>query len=381
MRNRHEWRGAALVILVACMAMPAARAVEQPDLYTVEVQWDASASDGRKRAYRDGLAQVLVRISGDEAAAVDPSMSALFPDPGELVLGYQEGRPGRLLVSFDGVEIGARLRAAGRPVWGSDRPLTLVWLALERGDGTRAIVGEDPIVGEDGAGEVPVVTALREQLRQAATRRGIPVRFPLLDQRDFDAVSDSDIWGGFSDRLLAASRRYGADSVLVGRVRESAPRSARWEWLFAGDSRTFSGSVDNMIGAVTGALASQFASSGQGSTDVRIAVSGITDLRAFATVSRFLRTQSLLAAVNPLAVTADEMLFSVDALTSRERLAQILDGDVLERVDGDGAGSLARFGAAAQGGSGAALPVPDLRYRYRGAGGQRGRADAGTPGD
>ena len=373
MRNRHEWRGVALGLLLACMAMPAARAVEQPDLYTVEVDWDGSAANDRQRAYREGLSRVLVRITGDEAAAMDPSMSALFDDPAGLVLGYREGRPGRLIVSFDGVEIGARLRDAGRPVWGSDRPLTLIWLALKRRDGTRLIIGEDPVRDEGSAGEIPVVTALRAPLREAGTRRGVPLRFPLLDQRDLESVSGSDIWGGFSDRLLGASRRYGADSVLVGRVREAAPLSARWDWLFAGESRAFSGSVDTMIGAVTDSLASQFASSGQGSADVRIAVSGITDLRAFATVSRFLRTQSLLASVNALGASGDEMLFSVDALTSRERLAEILDGDVLERVGAGEAGRLTRYPVAAAGVPGAPLPDPDLRYRYRGA--------AGAPGD
>lgn len=375
MRNWYSMSRVALVVFAACAMLSPAGAVEQPGLYTVEVDWDRSVRGGRERAYRDGLERVIVRITGDETAAMDPALRTLFPEPSRLVLGYQEGMPGRLLVSFDGVEIGAQLRAAGWPVWGSDRPLTLIWLAVERTDGTRVIVGDTAAVTE--AGEpvaVAAVDAIRTALLDAGERRGIPLRFPRLDGVDLDAVTGTDIWGAFSGRLRSASRRYGADSLLVGRVRETAPLTGRWDWFFAGDSRSIPGTADSTIDTVTAALASQFASSGAGSADVRIAVTGITDLRSFAVVSRFLRTQSLLSAVRTLRASGDEMLFSVDALTGRERLAQILEGDVLERVADplDGRVPFAppvgsagpRFADDPRGAS--PLPAADLRYRYRG---------------
>jgi hypothetical protein len=40
---------------------------------------------------------------------------------------------------------------------------------------------------------------LRERIQATASRRGVPVAFPLLDTEDLQNVSFTDIWGGFDD--------------------------------------------------------------------------------------------------------------------------------------------------------------------------------------
>ena len=53
------------------------------------------------------------------------------------------GEDNTLWVSFDGEAIERTLREAGQTVWGIDRPLTLVWLAVDWGRGEREVIAAD----------------------------------------------------------------------------------------------------------------------------------------------------------------------------------------------------------------------------------------------
>ena len=319
-------------------------AAQVNNLYTAEVAFERQRRDGRARAYRDALNTVLRRLTTADAQA---QARATITRPAEFVLGWSEVSAGRLLVSFDGVALTDALRNAGLPVWGSNRPLTLVWLAVEGADGRRELIGAnaasneaksalDAPEGDVEAIEAPTVDLASQwltPLQEASSLRGVPVRLPLLDEQDVAAVTSSDIWGGFDDVVLAASRRYGVDSVLIGRAQSDRPDATRWTWWFAGERARFSGDLNRAVGRVAGSLIAQFASSPDASANVRVSIVGLAGQRSFARVSRFLATQSLIEAVRVEAMRNDEILFEVDALASRARLAQILDGDVLEQID------------------------------------------------
>ncbi len=72
---------------------------------------------------------------------------------------------------------------------------------------------------------------MREEIVAAADERGLPIAWPLLDLQDRDAVTFIDVWGGFEDRIVAASARYRADAVLIGEVRPGTFGN-EVEWLF-----------------------------------------------------------------------------------------------------------------------------------------------------
>lgn len=329
----------------------AALAVEMPSVYTAEVAYDDSARDGRDSAYALALGDVLRRITPDASRA---EAAALFDDPADFVLGWREGVAGRLWVSFDGLALSAVLRNAGVPVWGSDRPLTMVWLAVEGLDGERRILNSrDALNPPPTANDVVPPMADRQlpppfdfyaAIEQAANARGIPLRLPMYDGRDQASVTDSDIWGGFDEVLLAASRRYGADSVLIGRASERQPQRIRWTWLFAGETSTLTGSVAAAANRVSQSLIGQFASSPDASLDVRMSVIGVEGMNGYARLLNYLRGQSLIEDVRVVAMRSDQLLLEIDALVSRSRIAQMLDGDVLSAIERPMSPSLRPFG-------------------------------------
>ena len=77
-------------------------------------------------------------------------------------------------------------------------------------------------------------------LKDNAKRRGIPVILPLMDLEDELSVTLSDVWGRFNSTVVAASQRYAADSVVVGRINQVGEEwQARLSYINQGEEATF----------------------------------------------------------------------------------------------------------------------------------------------
>ncbi len=195
-------RRAILLTLVVCTT---AFAVEVPTLFTAEVPLDEEADDPRADAYEAALVEILGRVSGTEVAMNPELVEELFPSPASYVMQFRPGADDSLWVSFDGQAIESTLRNAGLTFWGAERPLTLVWLAVDWGQGTREIIGsDDPERTEAESRSIDRNRLLRERMLEIADKRGLPIVFPLLDTTDLQGVTFADIWGGFDDLILDA---------------------------------------------------------------------------------------------------------------------------------------------------------------------------------
>jgi len=356
--------GAAAVLSAAAPA----RAAEVADLYTIRVPVDQSEPDWREQAYRRALSQVLVRVTGQRAAAGDPALDALFEDPGRLVQGYRRGADETLWVSFDGRAIAARLREAGRAVWGSERPVTLLWLAVDRGGGDRELIAAED---EPAPATLPGRSArppdgadpdrfLRQRVEDVARARGLPLVWPLLDAEDRSSVAFSDVWGGFEQPVLEASSRYGANSILLGRIDADGRQLPRWTWYFGGEQRQWRASVEDAVHRVADLMAGQLAALGdERASAVRLTVTGVEDLAAYADISRYLASVSVVRDLRLVQLADNALTYRLELLGAPDRLGRVLRlsgrfGTLEEIVDAT------RVGEA--GGAGA---VADLTVAYR----------------
>ncbi len=309
-----------------------ANAVDVEGLYTVDVALETGAG-GRDQAYQEALAEVLVRITGRESARSDADMLGLFPTPARYVMQYARGAQDRLIVTLDGDAIGELLRRAGHPVWESDRPLTLVWLAVEWAPGDRELIG----AAEPGRRAFGQQEERREQVRaqvvDAAARRGIPVQLPALDGEDRDAVTVRDVWGGFDQALLAASRRYQTASVLIGKIRSDNATRNQWTYYFGNRDLSWSGPADQVIARLADSLAEQFAVSGSDRPELlTLTISGVETVRAFGEISRLLAGTSVIERVHIDRVAGPEIRYRLEVRGGPERLAAALEfSGVLQR--------------------------------------------------
>jgi hypothetical protein len=313
------------MLVLAFVAWPA-WAVEVASLYTAQVPLDQEEDDPRAAAYEMALADVLLRVSGSELAGDPEMIEALFPQPSAYIVQFRPGADDTLWVSFDGEAIGRVLRQAGQTVWGSDRPLTLIWLAVDWGQGEREILtADDPDRSRDESRSIDRNRLLRQRILDAAERRGLPVAFPLVDTIDLQNLSFSDIWGGFDDPLITASERYEADAILVGRARPQSGQRNRWSFYFAGEERSWTGEPELIISLVADLLGAEFAISGSAVAEtVDVAVAGIGTVAAYADVEKLLAELSVVEQLGVIEVEGDRVIFRLTALGGRERLRRAL---------------------------------------------------------
>jgi len=313
------------MLLLAIVASPV-WAIEVTSLYTAQVPLDQEEEDPRARAYEMALADVLLRVSGSELSADAEMVELLFPDPASYVVQFRPGADDTLWVSFDGEAIENALRQAGQTVWGSDRPLTLLWLAVDWGQGEREIISaDDPSRSRDEARSIDRNRLLRQRVLDVAERRGLPVAFPLLDTIDLQNVSFSDIWGGFDDALIGASERYEANSILVGRIRPASSQRNRWSYHFGGEERTWSGEPELVIGLVADLLAAEFAISGNARIEsIDLAIAGVNSVDAFGSVQNLLSELTVIESFSIVEVDGDRIRYRVEALGGVDRLRRAL---------------------------------------------------------
>lgn len=325
-----------VAFLLAVCAVSPARAVEVTTLYTVEVPFDSNKANASADAYRNALTEVLVRVTGTTAAAESPQLAALFPNPARFVRQFRPGADNTLIVTLEGPAIERILRQSGASVWGSDRPLTLVWLAVDWGNGEREIVAaEQQGRGSATGRRIDRHRVLRQQIEQAATRRGIPVAFPLVDALDLQKVGFSDVWGGFDDVLVEASSRYQAPSVLVGRIRPAGLQAQRWSWYFDNRRAGWEGAVEEAIDRLADSLAATQVMSGNAPLEtIELSISGIDSVAAYGRVQQYMENLRIADRVVVSQAAGDRISYAIDMRGGAERLAtELARSGILERQE------------------------------------------------
>lgn len=330
-----------LLALAGVIFVVPAFAADLSSLYTAEVPFNSQSGDAREQAYDAALRQVLVRVSGSELVDDRELYRSLFPDPSAYVVQFQPGPDNTLLVTFDGAALEKSLRAANQTVWGGDRPLTLIWLAVDWGQGEREIIGAAEAEREpDDARSLNRNRQLRERILDIAAQRGLPVAFPLQDSEDMAQVEFSDIWGGFNERVVAASTRYDVDSILIGRVQASGSAQNRWTYRFGDTERQWTGSPETVLAQVSDLLAAEFAIGGsEPLRSVVLSIHGVTGVEAYGHIQKMLAEVNVIDSFALTEVAGDRLQYRVSAHGGAERLARALRFEGLveqERIDMSG---------------------------------------------
>ncbi len=205
--------------------MRAALATVVPNLYDVSLTSQSQSQDEWQRLVQEGLAQVLERISSAPNLTAHPQVKQAMENASDYVEQYTyEGN--MLNVKYSQDLVNQLVQKLGHNVWGQRRPNVVLWLAIEDNHQRRLVgVETDP--------------TLQAYVVDVAKKKGIPMVLPLMDLEDMAAVTVTDVWGQFPTVLEQASMRYGAQTILLGRVMHNdvggAPWVGDWQLLTEGD--------------------------------------------------------------------------------------------------------------------------------------------------
>ena len=330
-----QTQAAILLLCVACTGFDTAFAARVENLYSAEVPV-AAGSSALSDAFDAALAQVLVKVTGRRDVVAGDDVAARFGDANRFVQQYRIKPDGQVWVAFDEVALRRELDRLGEPVWGAERPTTLVWVVLDEGAGQRRIVagesGPDgqPAPGDPGPADDAAFVIL-EQLTATADARGLPLLLPLVDSQELISISLADVWGGYTESLVDASERYGPDAILVGRARPGAfgETDVRWTLLLDDERYDWEGDVAGGPNDVADFFAGRLATSVGSSTRVTLSVDAVDSLDAYGRLSRYLSELDLVEDLAVERVRDDRVVFTLQIRGDVDRLMRSI---ALQRV-------------------------------------------------
>ena len=358
------------VVLLLMLTTQSSSSLQVPGLYEHRVVVANESDAERNRAFREALEAVLLKVTGDRrwlsapviqqaisnaqsyveaisysSEAAEVSTDAVDPEQGEQMIGDQqendvaslndsqtrEIRETRYInVNFAQSLLDDLLAGADIPVWDSNRPSVLVWMALQNNEGERSMATAD---------SNPEIISFMQKF---AAERGLPIIFPVLDFEDRRALTEDAVWALDEDVIRRASERYGADSVLSGRLHFtiSGELVGLWQFIFQGQAEVFDGFdeelesyLDEPLDRITNQLANHFALIPEATNQqiVRIQVEGIRDLSAYSALLNYIRSLGLVESVITTAFEGQLLELQLGLLGNTQQLFELiaLDRDLL----------------------------------------------------
>lgn len=274
-------------------------------------------------AFQAGLLDVLVRVTGRRDAATIPELARLIEDAARFVTSYRRIAGGQLAVAFDGDAVTAALADAGMPYWGADRPLTLVWLAVDRGGGERGLVTAAAASGE------------RQAVERAAAQRGLPLVWPSIGPGREALERLDQVRTGEVAALVAAAVPYGAQGVLIGRASRFARADYAVDWTFVGTgNRQGSGGLEDGVHLAADHYAALYASPVAAQRqELDVTVTGVDSAAGYAEVVRHFESLDVVRALAVREVGPDAVVLRLSIRGDAQVLARAaLSGGRLEQA-------------------------------------------------
>ena len=337
--------------ILFCLALSCAyncQALTVEGLYEAEVPVPDQSAGNRKSGIAAALRSVLVKLTGDRNIFGNSAAIDIVKNAESYVQRYEYRRKQvlstaadisekklHLWVSFNNRALNDTLRNYAIPVWGQERPSTLVWLATKNDQRRKLITQDDE-------------TSFIKILNQRATQRGIPIIYPLLDLEDTLVLKAEDILEGYNDVVQQASARYSSDAVLTGSIEpvQDGLWEGRWSVSLQGQTSSWTSRgdmpavvLDEGIDGLADVLAQRFAPSGSSTQEaiVEIIVEGVNDYEQYAKVSEYLATLTSVTDVRVKSAESNKITFELLTQGGELAVAQSIElGKVLESTVGAG---------------------------------------------
>lgn len=330
-------------LLLAIGCMPAAAVVVE-DLYTVELPIADQTTSLRLESFSEAFRQVIVKVSGSDDALRSPAFEAPIERSARYVKQFryinrsqpddEEFEAGRLYlrIDFDQQLIESLLREHNFPVWGRERPSSLLVISYDVNERIK-------LVSDDATPD------LIEMLDEAASRHAVPVLFPLMDLQDISMVSIGDIVSRQFDSIETMAARYAPDALLVGQIvgRSGEGWQGDWEVRFADqifkwqhEASSKKEVVDQVIRHLARILALEYALEDHRRVEqsLLLSVSALEGIDRLVSVQKYLQSLNAVDSVRIAMINRDVVTYRLELRNEPEDLQRLIEfGEVLEQED------------------------------------------------
>src|SRR5579862_4592741 len=217
-----------ILITLVLIFVPAfsAFAVKVSSLYRAEIPVSSQSEDEKTRAVRLGLAQVLIKLTGNPKIEDMPEIRASLEKADYYVQEFSYSSPETssaeylIYIHYDAADVKNLLKKAGIAYWGATRPLILVWLVVtNKGQQSEIIGNESPGVYLD-------------EMKEQGKKFGLPLIFPMMDVADISQVTPEDVKSENLALLKEAGKRYAPAAYLIGKIEENSDgQTSEWQLI------------------------------------------------------------------------------------------------------------------------------------------------------
>jgi hypothetical protein len=331
-----------LLALLILSPLQSVKAVVVDELYTVALPVFDQTTVLRLEAFEAAFGLVLIKVSGADEARKNPVIMRLAKRSSRYVKQFSyEGRPGvdaeggpikllYLKVNFDQQLIERLLRKHNFPVWGRERPSSLLVINSQSGGAVQIVTGDS----------APEVVGL---LDTAALKMGVPTLLPLMDLEDISLVDISDVTSRRFNVINNMAARYWPDAVVVGEIVEQDLDNweGAWEVRFADQifkwrhkAATQEAVIDQLITHLASVLALEYALEDhqRNEQELLLKVSSVQNINHLISVRKYLESLNVVESVRVALVSKEEVTFYMKLRNSAEDLQRLIDiGNVLEQ--------------------------------------------------
>ena len=333
-----------LAALLGMLHSPA-HAVTVEDLFTVELPVADQTTSLRLESFREAFKQVIVKVSGSDDALKSDAFKRPIKNSAryvkqfryltrELTAEEEELEAGNLLLSidFDQQLVEGLLREHNFPVWGRERPSTLLVVSYDVNENIK-------LVSDDTTPD------LVEALDTAAAIHAVPVLFPLMDLEDIALLSISDIASREYENIQTMARRYSPNALMVGQIvgRSGEGWQGDWEVRFADQifkwthkTSSKQGVIDQVIRHLAKILALEYALEDHHSIEqsLLLSVSELEGIDELIQVQQYLESLNVVDSVRIAMISEDVVTYRLELRNEPEDLQRLIEfGEVLEQED------------------------------------------------
>lgn len=320
-----------LMMFLCCLfTTSSVNAVEVSKLDEADVPVASRGNADRSQAMKAALEKVIVKNSGTMSVLSNGLIRSQLSHPDALLsqYGYLESDGQlQLRASFEHKRVIALLRQAQLPVWGTQRPVTLFWLALPS--------EAETVILSDSA-----VSAERKAFSNFSNDRGIPLLLPILDLDEQMGVNPNDVKGMFADVMSSVSGRYQADFMALGAIEPDGSQFKYRLNLYTKatiDSLTpplftYNGSAETSDKAVNGMLAAlgeyyftKYAIADTGAAvGATVTFMNINQMSQLVEIEKYLQQLSAVKTVKLSQIKGQTVTFGLDLFSSESDLQRLL---------------------------------------------------------
>jgi hypothetical protein len=286
-------------------------ALTRAEMYQAAAPVADRSEAAQTAAFQSAMKTVLIRVTGRRNADEDPALSTLVSNARRYVQQYRAAPDNQLWVSFDGPAIERWLTQNGQPLWGRERPTTLMLLGVQTGPQSGSIVTTEE------------TSELKSAIDAAAAARGLPLVWPSVGELQKYHLDFTALNVGSAANFTDIARRMGSDGVLIGRASgASAGANIRWTHLFQDRSSEYSGTLEG-VNRAADMYAGLFAASGS-LVPIDIEVAGVNDLKDYASIQSYLESLTFVARVSIESLSGDTVRFRLSTRGNADSLQRAL---------------------------------------------------------